>query len=200
MIRIPRIFRLVSDSPGATRQGARGTSIAEFAFVLPFMLLLLMATIDFGHLIQTRLIVTNVAREGASIGSRATVVTSDITTMVVASAAPLLLSGLDGKVYVTRIKAGVDKNAPKPTIQTQIYTGSLAKPSQIATVSSTLGLTQKIYNHLVFNTTNNTADIREVTVVEVMYKYRPITPLPGFVQGMLNADGGGFVVFSKAVY
>ena len=83
---------------------------------------------------------------------------------------------------------------------TQINTGSLAKPSQIATASSTLGLTQKIYNHLVFNTTNNTADIREVTVVEVMYKYRPITPLPGFVQGMLNADGGGFVVFSKAVY
>ena len=73
------------------------------------------------------------------------------------------MGGQDGRVYVSRIKAGASKNAPKPTIQTQITTGSLIKPSQIAVASSTLGLTQKIYNHLVFNTTNNTADIREVT-------------------------------------
>jgi hypothetical protein len=200
MIRIPRAFKPTPDSPGAPSQGERGASLVEFAVVLPFMLLLLMATIDFGHLIQTRLILTNVAREGASIGSRAATVTTDLTTMVVASSAPLLMSGADGRVYVTRILAGANKNAPKPTIQTQLSSGGLAKPSQIVAGSGTLGLTQKIYDHLTFKTANSTADIAQVTVVEVIYKYRPITPLPGFIQGMLNSDGGGFVISSKAVF
>ena len=137
-----------------------------------------MASIDFGHLIQTRLIVTNVSREGASIGSRTPTLTSDITAMLVASGAPLSLSGGDGKVYVTRIKAGTGKSAPKPTIVTQLNAGSLSKPSQITATSSTLGLTPKMYGHLTFNATNGAADIGEVTVVEVIYKYRPITPLP----------------------
>jgi Flp pilus assembly protein TadG len=185
---------------GARTRGSRGAALIEFAVVLPFLLLLLMATIDFGHLIQTRLIITNVSREGGSIASRAAVLDASMTNMVVASGAPLPLAGGDGRVYITKIKAGATKASPKPTIQTQLTAGSLTSASRITGASGTLGLTQKVYDHLTFKVANNTADIPEATIVEVIYKYRPITPLPGFIQGMLNSDGGGFIISSKAVF
>ena len=200
MFRIPRGFESGQSPPRIKALGARGSALVELAVVLPFMLLLLMAMIDFGHLIQTRLIITNLSREGASIASRSPAVTTSITNMVVASGSPLQLSGTDGRIYVTRIKAGASSGSPKPTILTQLSSGTLAVPSKIVAGSATLGLTQKLYDHLVFRTANSTADIAECTAVEVIYKYRPITPLPNFIAGMLNADGGGFVISSKAVF
>lgn len=178
----------------------RGAALVEFALILPLVLMLLVASIDFGHLIQTRLILTNVSREGGSVASRTSSLSSDLTNMVLASSSPLNLAGADGRVYITRIKAGTSSATPKPTIATQINAGQLAKPSRITGASSTLGLTPRLYNRLVFKTANGTADITEVTVVEVIYKYRPITPLPGFMAGMLDADNGGFAISSKAVF
>ena len=197
---MPRWSKRAPGSAEAKASGARGAALVEFAVVLPFLLLILMATIDFGHLIQTRLIITNVSREGGSIASRAQTITSDNTDMVVASGAPLQLSGADGRVYITRIKAGINKDSPKPTILTQLTSGGLSVASKIQGSGATLGLTQALYDHLVFKTANNSADIPEVTAVEIIYKYRPITPLPNFIAGMLNADGGGFVISSKAVF
>ena len=44
----------------------RGQALAEFALVVPVMLLLLLIAIDFGRLYFTYLGVTNAAREGAA--------------------------------------------------------------------------------------------------------------------------------------
>lgn len=182
------------------RHRERGAALMEFALVLPLMLMLLVAGIDFGHLIQTRLILTNVSREGGSVASRSMDITPELTSMVLMSSAPLNLAGADGRVYITRIKAGTGKDQPKPTISTQIWTGLMAKPSRISASSSTLGLTSKLYQRLCYRVTNGSADIPEVTVVEVIHRYRPITPLPGFMAGMLDVDDGGFVISSKAVF
>jgi Flp pilus assembly protein TadG len=182
------------------RNHERGMALMEFALVLPLMLMLLVAGIDFGHLIQTRLILTNVSREGGSVASRTTSITPELTNMVLASGSPLNLAGGDGRVYITRIAAGTSTSTPKPTIAKQIFAGLLAKPSKVSTLSATLGLSPRLYDRLVYKTTNGTADISEVTVVEVIYRYRPITPLPGFMAGMLDVDNGGFVISSKAVF
>jgi hypothetical protein len=184
----------------APHAGDRGSALIEMALVLPFILMLLMAVIDFGHLIQTRLIITNVSREGGSIASRAPSIDSGLTDMVLASGTPLNLAGADGRVYITRIQAGPDANSPSPTIATQISGGSLAEASRISGTRVTLGLTQRLYDHLVFDPANGTADISQVTVVEVIYKYRPITPLPNFIPGLLDADSGGLLIASKAVF
>jgi hypothetical protein len=57
-----------------------------------------------------------------------------------------------------------------------------------------------MYNHLVYKDANRTADLSELTVVEVYYEYRPITPLPAFAQNVLLGGGDGFVIGSRAVF
>lgn len=46
----------------------RGVAAAEFALVLPVLLLILFGTIEFGMMMYAREIVTNAAREGARAG------------------------------------------------------------------------------------------------------------------------------------
>jgi len=47
----------------------RGQTLVEFALILPLMLLLIFALVDFGRGFYTWLIVTNGAREGARVGA-----------------------------------------------------------------------------------------------------------------------------------
>lgn len=65
------------------RQTEKGQALVEFALVLPFMLLLLFALVDFGRGFYTWLVVTNAAREGARVAavqSDAATVTSKINS------------------------------------------------------------------------------------------------------------------------
>ena len=47
-----------------------GQALVEFALVLPLLLVLILGVIDFTRLITTKMVLTNVAREGASYISR----------------------------------------------------------------------------------------------------------------------------------
>jgi Flp pilus assembly protein TadG len=187
--------------PFAGRNGGRGTALIEFALILPILIILLLVTVDFGRLIQARLIISNVSREGGSIAARQTTLDSSLTTVLKESGKPLNLIGADGRIYITRIDAGTSAGSANPTITTQISRGTLARNSSIAAGNANLGLTAAIYNHLKFKTANATSDIAEVTVVEVFYKYRPITPFPrGFGGAMIVPDAGGMIVWSRAIF
>jgi hypothetical protein len=185
-------------------RNSKGTALLEFALILPILLVMGLAIIDFGLLIQARLIITNVAREGANRASRHDTNTTEERQTIAAlqsSAAPLDLSGT-GKICITKIDAGTSSANPSPTIDptTQLCVGSLAVSSAINAQATNLGLTPAMYNHLVFNTANNSpADIQGVTVVEVFYQYTPVTPLPTFIPGLLN-NGGGMLLGSQGVF
>lgn len=181
-------------------RGQRGAALIEFALVLPLILLLVLATVDFGHLIQTRLIITNVSREGGSVASREINIDSNLTDLLEFSSSPLVMGGPDGRIYITRISAGQSDKAPSPTITTQITSGALAASSRHKASERDLGLSPNLYDHLVFDSNNGTADIAAVTVVEIFYKYRPITPLSNLIPGILRRDGDGMIIFSKAVF
>jgi hypothetical protein len=195
--------------PGV-RIGKRGVALIEFAMILPLLLLMALAVIDIGRLIQVRLIVTNLAREGGSLASRQTTLDAGLIGLLQSSSnPPMNMSGANGKIYVTRIHAGTGP-APNnlPTIAAPaISGGSLAVNSGIGS-GATLGLSQRLYNHLVYRTQpttppQNAPDITEITVVEVYSKYRPITPLPNFMlKDVLLRDVGhtGMVVSSKAIF
>ena len=188
-------------SPFAGRHGRRGTALIEFALILPILIILLLVTVDFGRLLQARLIISNVSREGGSLAARQTTVDTSLTTVLKESGKPLDLIGPYGKIVITRVDAGTGTAAVNPTITTQISRGTLAKASTIAAGNPNLGLPLNLYNHLKFVTAHATSDISEVTVVEVFYKYRPITPFPrGFGGGMLLPDTDGMIVWSRAIF
>jgi hypothetical protein len=191
--------------PFAGRNGSRGTALIEFALILPILIILVMVTVDFGRLIQARLIISNVSREGGSIASRQTTVDTSLITVLKESGKPLNLIGADGKIIITRIRAGQNATAHDPTIATQDSRGTLGRNSAIGTVGASPTIAASIYDRLVFKTSTipprAIADIPEVTVVEVFYKYRPITPFArGFGGGMLLPDTDGMIVWSRAIF
>ena len=179
----------------------KGAAAAELALILPILLVLVFGIIDLGRLIQERLILTNVSREGGSLASRGFTSGNDLLNMLQASGTPLDLDG-SGKIYVSRIRAGTSKAAPDPYIEEpQLSKGTLGVSSRIHSGISNLGLSEALYQHLKFKEPQNTSDIGEVWVVEVYYEYRPITPLPKFIKGIFVTPGyDGMIIGSKSVF
>lgn len=188
--------------PDALRN-QRGVAAVEFAFILPILAVLIFAVVDFGRFIQARLIITNVSREGANLASRDIKTGADLITMLQSSATPLVLSGALGKICISSVKAGgVDAHGDvvDPSIDAQYTGGGSSKTCGTRTGVERLGLSAALYDHLVYDEDNKAPDIAGVTVVEVYYKYKPVTPLPGFISGLFLTDGDGSIMGSKAVF
>jgi hypothetical protein len=187
----------------------KGAALIEFCIVLPLLAIMVFAIIDFGRLIQARLIITNVTREGGNLASRDIKSGNDLIAMLQSSANSLdSTCGSNplnqcGRIYISTIEAGLTQRNPNPVISTQhpqVSSGNLAVQSGIRAGATNLGLTRALYDHLVFKSANQTADINGVTVVETFFKYRPITPLPRFITNILLNDGDGTIIGSRAVF
>ena len=63
-LRFPRLAGI-----RVSRGSERGQTLVEFALILPVMLLMLFALVDFGRAFYTWLLVTNAAREGARVAA-----------------------------------------------------------------------------------------------------------------------------------
>ena len=183
------------------RDGERGASLLELALLLPILVVLAFGVIDLGRLIHARLVVTNVSREGGSLASRDIQTGNNLITMLQSSATPFNLQ-TQGRIYVTRIKAGGTQADPLPYIDSRIQGGAYGVSSSIGgnVGQAPTGLSTTMYNHLRFEPApQNAPDIAEITVVEVFYHYRPITPLPNFVQNLFPV-GGGILIGSRAIF
>jgi hypothetical protein len=177
----------------------KGIATLELALILPILCILAFAVIDFGSLVQARLVVTNVSREGGSLASRDILDGNNLLVMLQSSSSPLDMQTW-GKIFVTQITAGPTQALPNPTIESQVDLGSLTVSSGIGSKLTYMGLSQTLYNRLQFNPVHQTSDISGLTVVEVFYKYRPITPLPNFIQNILLPNGDGIIIGSKSVF
>lgn len=87
--------------PWTRRRGSdRGQAVAEFVIVAPLLLLILMATIGFGHAIFTRMVVVQAANRAARVGAvlygDSTVSRSEAHTRTREAALALLSSSLAG--------------------------------------------------------------------------------------------------------
>jgi hypothetical protein len=184
---------------GKWKGGESGAAAVELAVILPTLLVMVFGVVDFGRLIQARLIVTNVSREGGSLVSRGFSSGTDLLSMLQSSGAPLDLNG-SGKIYVSRIRAGTSTSDP--------YVEQLANGGSLVGISSKIGgtepfgLSDALYDHLKFEgPPQNSSDIQEVWVVEVYYIYRPITPLPNLIKNILITPGyDGTIIGSKSVF
>jgi hypothetical protein len=190
--------------PTSSFRNDKGAALIEFCLILPVLLVLVFAIIDFGRLIHARIIITNVAREGGSIAFRGIKPDAEVIKILQSSASSLPSvqacknNPLDlcGKIYISNITAGLTSGNPKPVISTRNWDGNLDVPSGIQT-GGTLGLTPEVYAHLVFDDNKKTADINGVVVVETFYRFTPITPLPSFITNLWT--GGGAIIGSRAV-
>jgi hypothetical protein len=186
---------------GQRRNGQHGLAAVELALILPILITITFVIIDFGRLIQARLVVTNVAREGGSLASRDIQSAGNLIMMLQAAASPLNLAG-DGRIYIWKIRAGTTAHNPDPFIDTTVSAnaGALSVASSIGTGQPNLGLSLQLYSHLEFDNSpgKKTSDISEVTVVEVFYRVTPITPIGKFVPTLFA--GGSAIVASKAVF
>jgi hypothetical protein len=120
--------------------------------------------------------------------------------MLQSSATPFDLNG-QGRIYVIDIRAGTSAS-PQPFIISKVPGGAYNVNSTITgdpPNGTPGGLSSTLYNHLVFNTSQNGPDIGNISVVEVFYLYRPITPLPQFVQNLVLPTGG-ILISSRAVF
>lgn len=180
----------------------RGATLVELAFILPILVILVFGIVDFGRLIHARLVVANVSREGGSLASRDIPIDAGIVNMLLSSATPLDLQHKDGRIYVTKIKAGEKKSDPEPYIFSRATGGDLGVASIISgNIGDTpTGLTPMLYGHLRFKEENNAADILDVTVVEVFYEYRLITPLPKFMEDLLLPGDQGLLIGSRSYF
>jgi hypothetical protein len=181
----------------------RGASLLELVLLLPVLVVLVFGVIDLGRLIHARLVITNVSREGGSLAARNRD-PANLMTLLQTSAVPFDLAN-SGRIYVTKIGAENPLGNPPqndPYIISRSQAGSLSASSTIlGAVQGRLqsGLSQTMMNHLTIDSQTNTTDIIGVTVVEVFYHYRPITPLPMFVQGLFP-NNGGIIIGSRSVF
>jgi hypothetical protein len=184
-----------------SESGEKGAAAIEFSIILPFLLLLVFGVVDVGRLIQARLIVTNVSREGGSLACRGFDIThpNDLLVMLQSSGKPLDLIG-SGKIYISRVTAGSSATLPEP------ITEPLPDPSPNGNLNVPagsrlfLGLSDDLKDRLTFDVANNSADIQELWIVEVYYKFIPVTPLSYLMPGFLMADNGGTIIGSKSVF
>ena len=183
------------------RDGERGAALLELALLLPILVVLAFGVIDLGRLIHARLVVTNVCREGGSLASRDIQTGNNLIAMLQSSATPFNLQA-QGRIYVTKIKAGETQANSLPYIDSRFQGGAYAVSSSIGgnVGQAPTGLSTTLYNHLRFEPApQSTSDISEISVVEVFYYYRPITPLPNFVQNLFPVSGG-ILIGSRAIF
>ncbi len=180
-----------------------GAAVVEFALILPILAVMIFGVIDFGRFIEARLVITNLSREGGSLASRDIKSGNDLIAMLQSSSSPLDLKNGLGRICISTINAGKTgtNTDTEPIIGAQFVGGNLDVPCAIGSVGgSPVGLPGALYAHLVYDEENKTSDIADLTVVEVFYKYKPITPLPSFIASILLKDGDGTIIGSKAVF
>ena len=143
--------------------------------------------IDIGRLVDARLVVTNLSREGANLASRDLKSGTDLPDYLASSVVvPINLIHVRDNLHDDDHGGRKSASSPDPVIASQISTGNLEAASVISANAENLGLTGAMYNHLVYNPENKVADILGVSVVEVYYQYTPMTPLASFVPGLLT--------------
>lgn len=146
-------------------RGQPGLAIVEFAMVLPIVLVLMFAVVDFGRAVLTRQVLINLSREAANLSSRGTAL-GDTLAAVQTSAAPL---DLQARGFVILTEVFRDTNGNLRIIQ-QLAAGSEPGASRVGT---------GVGNPAVLPSTTPAIPRagQSLFVAEVFYRSAPITPV-----------------------
>lgn len=161
------------------REEDSGQELIELALVLPFLVLVLLGVLEFGHMLDSRHTLSVLSREGANVASRGTSL-QDALDVTMQNGGDISLSTLGGGV-VSRVQIQDDT----PWVMDQVHSAGYATrselglPGQPATSISSLDL----------------PDGKNVYVVELFFDYQDLTPLGGVMSGVV-AD----TIYERAFY
>lgn len=144
------------------RAGEHGAALAEFAILLPIVITVLLAVIDFGRLVYCHQVATDLTREAANLVSRGTSVT-DAWNAAAAADGPIQVDDA-GKMIVSVIRRKTATD-PTPWIFEQTSNGPLLSvKSKIGTVNK-----KATIPHIASLAVGVT-----VTAVEIYHGFEPI--------------------------
>ncbi|MBT8477923.1 MAG: pilus assembly protein [Gemmatimonadetes bacterium] len=156
-----------------------GQGVAEFALVLPMILIILLGMVEFSHAYDRVHGLAGLSREGANIAARGTAL-SEVLTTVMANGETLEMTGRGGAI-VSRIVV----QSGQPTVMAQVATAGYESKSEIVDVDaaaewiSMAGFTEGSTHF----------------AVEVFLTHEPITPL-----GQLYRTVTPSVLYERAVF
>jgi hypothetical protein len=132
----------LSKPRGYRARSASGQSLIEFAFVLPFVLLLALGVIETSYALLDDHIVTKLSREGSNLISRDATLLDSATAMRQMATRPVNFDDGSSKLIFSVIKRGARQstaNYDKPYLYQRYVYGSYAGSSQFATGGGSFG-------------------------------------------------------------
>jgi Flp pilus assembly protein TadG len=162
-----------------------GQAILELALVMALLCIMVFGIIDLGRAFYDLEVVKNLSGEGSNMASRGTSLSTTAATVVADS--DLTMS--HGCVIVTSVSTGSQAG-------TYVVTGQAVSSPCAAGTTSKVGCyppsggcsaaaTLPIYIQTAFSGTPHLNNGSTIYVTEVFYNYSPITPIGGFVQGLV---------------